>query len=82
MAKEAAPVALTGGAGFHYEDHVAARLMVDMLAGTNCLGLDRGRVRLLDWQARDTGWHLDDLVETCDAGGVERCAGLSCKSDR
>ena len=82
MAKEAAPVALTGGAGFHFEDHIAARFLVDMLAGTNSLGRAFGRVRRLDWQVRETGWHLDDFAVVCDAEGRERCAGLSCKSDR
>lgn len=82
MAKEAAPVALTGGAGFHFEDCVAARLLLDILAGTNCLGISRGRVRLIDWQARDAGWHLDDLAVTCEAGGIERGAAISCKSDK
>src|SRR5262249_16928 len=82
MAKEAAPVALTGGAGFHFEDHIAARLLVDMLAGINSLGVPFGRVRRVDWQVREAGWHLDDLAVTCDADGRERCAGLSCKSNR
>jgi hypothetical protein len=82
MAKQAAPVALTGGAGFNFEDHIAARFLLDMLAGMNSLGHVFGRVRRLDWQAREAGWHLDDLALTCDAGGTERCAGVSCKSDR
>jgi hypothetical protein len=82
MAKEAAPVALTGGAGFHFEDHVAARLLLDMLAGINSLGHAFGRIRRLDWQAREAGWHLDDFGVVCDAEGRERCAGLSCKSNR
>src|SRR2546421_11834364 len=82
MAKEAAPVALTGGAGFHFEDHTGARLLLDMLAGTNSLGHAFGQIRRLDWQARDAGWHLDDFAAICEAQGIERSAGLSCKSNR
>lgn len=82
MAKEAAPVSLTGGSGFNFEDHCAARLLLDMLADTNSLGQSFGRIRRLDWQARESGWHLDDLAVTSDADSIERCAGLSCKSNR
>jgi hypothetical protein len=82
MAKKAAPAKLTGGAGFRYEDQVAARLLLDMLGGTNSLGEAFGRIVHLDWQARDAGWHVDDLAVRSVAGTTERAAGLSIKSDR
>ena len=53
MAKEKAPVALTGGAGFNYEDLVAARLLVDMLSGIYSFGEQLGTLVRIDWQARD-----------------------------
>ena len=35
---------------------VAARLLLDLLSGTNSLGSDFGRIVSVDWQARDAGW--------------------------
>jgi len=54
MAKQKAPVELTGGTGFNFEDLIAARFLLDMLAGANSLGAEYGRVTRLDWQARPT----------------------------
>ncbi len=62
MAKKKAPAKVTGGAGFRYEDHVAARFLVDLLYGTNTLGHEFGRIKRVDWQARDSGWLADDLA--------------------
>jgi len=66
MAKQKAPAKLTGGAGFNYEDHVAGRLLIDMLRGIYPFGPTFGRVTKIDWQARDTKRLLDDLVVTLD----------------
>ena len=79
--KAKAPVQLTGGKGFRYENQVAARCMLDMLGGTNVLGASFGRVTRVDWQARDAGWLLEDLAISCsspDSG--EHIAGISIKS--
>ncbi len=57
-----APVQLTGGGGFRYENSVAARFLLDLLAGTNTLGADFGRIAHVDRQARDDGWLADDLA--------------------
>jgi len=65
MAKKKAPAQLTGGAGFRYEDYVAARFLLDLLGGTNSLGPDFGRVTRVDWQARDAGWLAEDLGISC-----------------
>ena len=74
---------LTGGAGFRYEDNVAARFLVDLLGGKNSLGAEFGRVSRIDWQARDAGWLADDLEICCRLEGIhERSIGLSIKSDR
>jgi hypothetical protein len=78
-----APVRLTGGAGFRYENSVAARFLLDMLAGLNSLDLDFGRITRVDWQARDAGWLLDDLALTCERSPDEpRSIGISIKSDQ
>jgi hypothetical protein len=82
--RQKAPVGLTGGAGFRFENTVAARFLVDLLGGTSSLGADFGRVVRVDWQARDTGWLVDDLAITCKLTqtGDGQGAGLSIKSDR
>ena len=80
MVKKKAPVQLTGGAGFRYENPVAVRFLLDLLAGSNALGVDFGRIVRLDWQARDSGWLADDLVVTCKQSSGNRAAGISIKS--
>jgi hypothetical protein len=81
IVKKKAPVQATGGAGFRYENAVAGQFLLDLLGGTNALGVDFGRITRIDWQARDTGWFADDLVITCsDLAGDRRTAALSIKS--
>src|SRR5213595_1932146 len=77
-----APVGVTGGGGFGFENSVAARFLLDLLGGTNSLGIDFGRITRIDWQARDAGWLADDLVITCKPPGAGRTAALSIKSDQ
>jgi hypothetical protein len=72
---------VTGGAGFRFENPVAARFLLNMLIGKNSLGADFGRVVGLHWQARDAGWLADDLAVSCrTTSGEERAAGLSVKT--
>ncbi len=78
--KKKAPVQATGGGGFRYENAVAAQFLLDLIGGTNALGVDFGRVARIDWQARDAGWLADDLIITCKASGGDRTAALSIKS--
>lgn len=82
MVKKKAPVELTGGAGFGYEDHVVARFLLDLLSGTNSLGLDFGKVFRIDRQARESGWFADDLVISFKAVDGDRTAGFSIKSHK
>lgn len=78
-----APVRLTGGGGFRFENPVAARFLLDMLMGKNSLGADFGRIVEVHWQARDAGWLADDLaIASRTASGEERAAGLSVKSSQ
>jgi hypothetical protein len=82
-ARRKAPVRLTGGAGIRYENPVAARFLLDMLAGLNSLGSDFGRITRIDWQARDAGWLADDLALTCEPSSHERrSVGISIKSNQ
>jgi hypothetical protein len=80
--KKKAPVQATGGAGFRYENAVAARFLLDLLGGTNALGVDFGRIVHIDWQARDAGWYADDLVITCKHASGDRTAAISIKSSQ
>ena len=81
--KRRAPVRLTGGSGARHENEVAARFLLDMLASSNRLGIEFGRIVRIDWQARDLGWFADDLALTCEpAPGENRSIGISVKSDQ
>lgn len=78
-----APVRLSGGSGFRYENEIAARFLLDMLAGTNGFGADFGRITQVDWQASDAGWLTDDLALSCELPhGERRSIGLSTKSNQ
>jgi hypothetical protein len=80
--KKKAPVQATGGGGFRYENAGAARFLLDLLVGTNTLGVDFGRITRIDWQARDAGWLADDLVITCTTSSGGRTASLSIKTSQ
>lgn len=80
--KKKAPVQLTAGTGFRNENCIAARFLLDLLARTNPLGADFGKIDRLQWQGRDLGWLADDLVVECTASKGKRSAGISIKSDR
>jgi hypothetical protein len=82
-ARRKAPVRLTGGAGIRYENPVAARFLLDMLAGLNSLGSDFGRITRIDWLARDAGWLADDLALACEPSSHERrSVAISIKTDK
>jgi hypothetical protein len=79
--KKKAPVGNTGGGGFSFENAVAARFMLDLFGHSHTLGMKSfGKVVRLDWQARDSGWLLDDLVVTSQLAASCRSAGISIKS--
>jgi hypothetical protein len=80
--KKKAPVQLTAGTGFRNENCIGARFLLDLLAGTNTLGVDFGKIDRLQWQGRDLGWLADDLVVECTASIGKRSTGISIKSDR
>ncbi len=82
MAKQIAPVSLSGGQGFNYEDQVAARFLVDMLAGVASFGCDFGQIVRVDWQTRDAHRLLDDLAVTFKSQTGQHVAECSIKSDR
>lgn len=62
MAKKEAPVSLTGGAGYSFEDEVAAWFLAHLLAGEILLEPLSGYPVSVDFQVRESGWLLDDLL--------------------
>jgi hypothetical protein len=80
--KKKAPVQLTAGAGFRNENCIAARFLLDLLARTNSPGEKLGKIERMQWQGRDLGWLVDDLIIECSATTGKRAAGMSIKSDR
>lgn len=53
---------LTGGAGFTYEDAVAAQYLAAMISGTTAAGLDGRIVQRVAQQQADFGEPLDDVI--------------------
>ena len=79
--KKKAPVQLTAGTAFRNENCIAARFLLDLLAGTNSLG-EFGKIGRVQWRGRHLGWLADDLVIECSASAGKCAAGISIKSDR
>jgi hypothetical protein len=77
----AATTRSTAGPGFHFEDQVAAWLLLQALTGQELPGV-KGTVTRLQMQVNALGWHHDDILFTTDAGpGDERHLAISCKSN-
>jgi len=66
--KEPTPVRATGGAGFDFEDHISAWLMVKMLAGADIPGIGGQGIKI-QAQVSALGWEIDDLLLTTATGG-------------
>lgn len=82
MATEKVPVSLTGGAGFEFDDCVAARFLIDLLQARCSLAAELGAISRIAWEARESGWLADDLVLFCGGGNLENAVGLSLKRNR
>src|ERR1700680_1681735 len=81
MASEKAPVKLTGGGGFGFADRVGAYFLLHMLSGGFPLGAPRGSISQIDFETRDQGWLLDDLLLTLSHGPSTSHCGISIKSN-
>ncbi|ODT32136.1 MAG: hypothetical protein ABS35_02785 [Kaistia sp. SCN 65-12] len=71
---------LTGGAGFTYEAHVAARYLVALLTEGSAPGLNHRIVKRVALQQKSAGEPLDDVI--VDAAGVGDQARLSLQVKR
>ena len=82
MAKKPAPTALTGGAGFSYEDQIGAYFILHMLAGRQPLGPDYGTIHAVHFQARESEWLLDDLLVELQTHDQKHSLAISAKRRR
>lgn len=80
MARKSAPLKNTSGEGFEFADRVAAGFLVQMLSMGFPLGTDVGHVVRLDWEVKESGWHLDDLLLRLRTSEGERFCAISVKS--
>lgn len=81
MPTNAAPARVTGGAGFNYEDKVAAFFLASLLARSHPCGPEIETPSRLEWQVPGTEAGLDDLLVTSSASTPTRLA-ISIKSNR
>ncbi len=83
-AKPPSPASLKSrsGAGFGFEDKVAATLMTDMLGGIASLGRDWTQLETIERQAPDWEPFGDLLLTVWDKTGAEVKCGCSVKSNR
>jgi len=81
MARKSAPVKNTGGGGHDFDDEVAAGLLVAVLSRGFPLGADEGYPVQLDWQVKESGWHLDDLLLRIKQPQAEIACAISAKSN-
>ncbi len=82
LSKNTAPVAITGGRGFPFEDHVAAYFLANMLSARPYLGSEFGCIRSVEFQVRDRGWLLDDLLVEFATSSITRRLALSIRSNK
>lgn len=71
----------TSGAGFDFEDQVAAWCLVRMLGGEVLADHHERCATRLQFQTRDLGWRIDDLLASSIANGMEGAVAISCKSN-
>ena len=81
MASEKASVKVTGGGGFGFADRVGAFFLAKMLSGGFPLGVPHGIVRQIEFETRDRGWLLDDVLLTFSKGDSTSHCAVSIKSN-
>ena len=72
----------TAGAGFDFEDHVAAWLLLKVLTGQPLPGIEGSGTRL-QMQVEPLGWVIDDILLTgVVSANDQRRIAISCKSNQ
>ncbi|WP_221094062.1 P-loop NTPase family protein [Rhizobium bangladeshense] len=71
----------TSGAGFNFEDLIAAWQLVKTLAGEKLPGVG-GAATKLQAQVSTLGWRIDDLLLTGEHDGVSRRLAISAKGNQ
>jgi len=82
MVRAASPATVTGGSGFGFEDQVGAYYLAHLLACRMPLGKEFGPIQSIQFQVRDAGWLLDDLLLVTAGDGRARSFSISIKSNR
>jgi len=62
----------TGGAGTTFEQHVGAYWLAQLLVNAIPPILVDATVAEVSFQTERLGWHTDDFLVVCTAGGTER----------
>lgn len=71
----------TSGAGFEFEDLIAAWQLVKALSGEQAPAVDSVATQL-QAQVSALGWRIDDLLLTSETGGVSRRLAMSVKGNQ
>jgi hypothetical protein len=82
MARKTATAKATGGGGYTFADKVAAGFLVQILEGRVAFHAPAGVPDALDFETRDSGHILDDLLLVIRAGGAPGRVAISIKSGR
>ncbi|GEB36257.1 hypothetical protein GLI01_02920 [Gluconacetobacter liquefaciens] len=78
--KRAATTRSTGGAGFDFEDRVAASLLLRMVSGEAQPAIEGSGIHL-QTQTEPLGWKIDDLLVTTSSARTHQRLAISCKSN-
>ena len=71
----------TAGPGYAFEDQVAAWLLLKMLRGEPLPGIETASGTRLQFQTRELGWELNDLLALSGSASAEQRLAISCKSN-
>jgi hypothetical protein len=81
MPKNPASTKATGGGGYTFADKVAAGFLAFLLNGEFPLEPELGIITAVDFESRDSGHHLDDLMLTLRRGSDDGRCLISVKSN-
>jgi hypothetical protein len=82
MTRKPPTVKSKGGGGFMFADKVAAYFIANMIAFRAPLGIDLGLIERIEFERKEAGWILDDMLLILrDAHGIRHVAAFSIKSN-
>ncbi|MFZ0033738.1 MAG: hypothetical protein WAK60_01950 [Sedimentisphaerales bacterium] len=81
MVKKVATPKQTSGDGFSFENKVATYYAIKMFLADKAFEAEKGQIYRIDFQVRNKGWYLDDILLTLRQNGNETHVALSVKSN-